>query len=181
MTLACDLDGVLANLHTVILQDVSLLVGRAVTLNAITEFNWWTQHFDEDVGRKILDRYIHAWDYYDPDAIEPYERDLATITFELRECFDGLDIVTQHPESCRDRIQKWLCRWDVNYDRLFLVGNTDKATLDYYDYIDDNPLLAESLKRDPTKELYLYDQPWNRMVRPRRGLTRIRHLREILL
>jgi hypothetical protein len=140
----------------------------------VNRWDWVTEFVKDGV-----ETYRDFWLNYDVEDVEPTERDLAETTEKIQIKFDGMDIVTAHPENSRENITRWLTENGIHYDNLILSGLTDKATLPYRYYIDDSPNLAKNL-RGSGKFLYLYDQLWNRNISGY-WLIRIRTLRDVLL
>ena len=127
MTIACDLDGVLADIHTITLTEISAEIQQVLTLNLVTEWDWSPAGFNGS----IIDRWQHFWRDHSGESVQPHERDLETITRRIRRRFGGLDVVTQHSELERKNIEWWLRNHGVQYDKLVLVGLRGKEDLPY--------------------------------------------------
>jgi len=160
--IAIDVDGVLADIHSVIIQKLGL--------KAPTPTKW--DFFDEiGITKKDFWRaYIELWsqEYQLIPLIEP---DAPTIVAELRKTF-RIAIVSTRPKETWSGTVAWLKLRGIQYDELRLLPpKTDKATLEYSIIVDDNPELAQRCKN-----VIVYDRPWNRTVHGRR----IRSLKELL-
>jgi len=179
LRIALDLDGVLADLHSVLLDTFSRFANRRITADMITQWD-----IVETLKPWLTSSYFNAWDDYGPERITPYELDAGLSVARIREAAT-VDIVTAHVESSRRSIERWLSLNRIPYDRLVLAGKGSglhKLSLDgnYEVFIDDNPILAANA---PSKVLViLYSQPWNQRVRKleaNSNVTRIRSLRQV--
>ncbi|TXT56161.1 MAG: hypothetical protein BAJALOKI1v1_1990002 [Promethearchaeota archaeon] len=97
-----------------------------------------------------------------------------------------VDIVSARTQAYKAQLKEELSRQgfikNIHYAQLILVGNSPKdikSSLEYDIYIDDNPHLAESIKKMKGAKLLLYDQPWNRMVNPDKKVKRVHNWTEI--
>ncbi len=178
MRIALDLDGVLADLHSVLLEKFSQAANRKITADMITRWD-----IADSFKPGLTSSYSNAWDDYQPDRITPYESDAGLSVALIREDAP-VDIVTAHSESSRKSIERWLLLNHIPYDSLVLVGKGNgvhKFTVagDYDVFIDDNPNLAA---RAPSNIfIFLYSQPWNQSVielQAKQNIIRIRSLRE---
>jgi 5'(3')-deoxyribonucleotidase len=177
--IALDLDGVLADLHSVLLEKFSKFANRRITADMITRWD-----IAENIKPGLASSYDTAWDDYRAEQISPYEANVGFLVDRIRR-LALVDIVTAHAESSRSKIERWLTLNRVPYDRLVLVGKGDGShklsVIGEYDvFIDDNPNLAENA---PSSILVLlYSQPWNQQVHTpneNRNVIRIHSLREV--
>lgn len=179
LRIALDLDGVLADLHSVLLEKFSQVANRRITADMITRWD-----IADSFKLGLTSSYFSAWDDYEPELISPYEPNAGLFVGRIREEVP-VDIVTAHLESSRQRIERWLSLNHVPYDKLVLVGKGDGShklsTVSEHDvFIDDSPFLAENA---PSSILvFLYSQPWNEQVHIPEGnpnVIRIHSLREV--
>jgi len=166
--IAIDIDGVLADIHSVVIQKIQKKLGLKETPPTPTKWDF----FDEiGITKKDFWRaYIELWsqEYQLIPLIEP---DAPTIVAELRKTF-RIAIVSTRPKETWSGTVAWLKLRGIQYDELRLLPpKTDKATLEYSIIVDDNPELAQRCKN-----VIIYDRPWNRTVHGRR----IRSLKELL-
>ena len=162
MNLAVDLDSTLADIHGFILPFVSAELGEIIRLGQITDWNWLGDFVGIERAGEIYTRF---WEYVkSPDDIKPTEPHLSETVGLIRQRVKSVDIVTAHPESCRPNITVWLHYYGIPFDKLVLSGSTSKGELAYDAYVDDNPLLP--LEVPSGRTVFLYDQLWNRMIRP---------------
>lgn len=179
MRIALDLDGVLADLHSVLLETFSKFANRRITADMITRWD-----IADSFKPGLTSSYSNAWDDYEPERITPYELDAGLSVGRIREAAQ-VDIVTAHAESSRRSIERWLSLNRIPHDNLVLAGKGNgvhKLSLagNYDVFIDDNPNLAANA---PSNILVLlYSQPWNQRVREleaNRNVIRIQSLREV--
>ena len=160
LKIALDNDGVMANLHSVVLPEASIRIGKVISEDQITSF----LHFQEKYGWTEEENwaiYRDAWKNYKWHQIMPYERDVGILTA----CLTGyghVDVVTAHEDEDRQNIATWLAANGVHYQNLILSGRNRKTEAYNYDvYIDD---YYKTLKRasDAGKIAICFNQPWNR-------------------
>jgi uncharacterized HAD superfamily protein len=170
---------VLADLHSVLLEEFSKIANRRITADMITRWD-----IADSIKPGLTSAYYKAWDDYQPEHIASYEEDADLSVERLRETAP-VDIVTAHAESSRRSIERWLSLNRISYDNLVLVGRgsgAHKLSLagNHDTFIDDNPNLAASAPNNVL--VLLYSQPWNRQVlkfETKRNVIRIRSLREV--
>ena len=180
MRIALDLDGVLADLHSVLLKKFSEVANRQITLDMIT--SWDTA---DKFKPGLSFSYYSAWEAYEPEQIKPCEANTGPLVEQIRKTA-LVDVVSGHGESSRRNIQRWLEINHVRYENLVLIGErigkeSHKLSLtrDYNVFIDDNPTLAE--KAPSNVLVLLYSQPWNQLIHRSPGddnVVRIRSLAE---
>jgi len=178
-TIAMDMDGVLANVTPALLGQISLDVGKPVTVANVTAWDWLTPlGLPEDYFTKT---YCNLWEAYPLAAFEPCERRVAEYMMELCENCQ-VDIVTGHNESSRQAVAAWLEHYQIPYHRLIMHGCfVSKSGLAYDIFVDDSPSFAKKIAVDPRgRKLFLFDWPYNRDVPPSNAVTRIRSLHNIL-
>jgi 5'(3')-deoxyribonucleotidase len=179
LRIALDLDGVLADLHSVLLEKFSQIINRRVTADMITRWD-----VAERFKPGLASSYDSAWDDYRAEQISSYEANVGFMVDHMQE-LAPVDIVTAHAESSRSNIERWLALNHISYRKLVLVGKGDgshKLSMgrEYNVFIDDNPNLAE--KAPSSILVFLYSQPWNQQVHisdRNSNLFRIHSLREV--
>jgi len=181
MRIALDLDGVLADLHSVLLKKFSEVANRQITIDMIT--SW---HAADKFKPGLSFTYYSVWEDYEPEQIKPCEPDIGSLVEQIRKTAP-VDVVSGHGESSRQNIQRWLAIHRVRYENLVLIGErigkrSSKLSLtrDYNVFIDDNPALAE--KAPSTILVLLYSQPWNQLIQRSPAddsVVRIRSLAEV--
>jgi 5'(3')-deoxyribonucleotidase len=177
LRIALDLDGVLADLHSVLLKKFSQVANRQITADMITRWD-----IADSFKPGLTSSYFSAWDDHDPEQISPYEPNAGSFVCQIREVA-AVDIVTAHLESSRRNIERWLALNHIPYDKLVLMGEANgshklSTAVEYDVFIDDNPNLAENA---PSSILvFLYSQPWNQRVQiSDENVIRIHSLHEV--
>jgi hypothetical protein len=179
LRIALDLDGVLADLHSVLLEESSEIVNRRITADMISRWD-----IIDSLKPGLASSYFSAWDDHELEHISPYEANVGPLVDHIREV-GPVNIVTAHAESSRRSIERWLALDRVGYGRLVLMckGNgSHKLTVGgkYRVFIDDNPNLAQSAPGDIL--VLLYSQPWNQQFytpTKNRNVIRIGSLTEV--
>jgi uncharacterized HAD superfamily protein len=158
LRIALDLDGVLADLHSVLLEKFSRIAKRRITVDMISQWD-----AADKISPGLTASYESAWEEYNPEEIATYEQNVGTLVDRIRKAAP-VDIVTAHAETSQVGIGRWLELHRVPFDKLVLVGKGNGAhklsMVNNCDvFIDDNPNLAENA---PSNILvFLYSQPWN--------------------
>ena len=165
MKIALDLDGTLADQHSVILPLVSSLKGVPITVDLIDDYLALRKYGWKD--EEVWAFYRTLWVKFNLDAIQPFERDVSFWVKKLMDLGHTIDIVTSHSGEGDEvqPIRDWLTKWGIVYNKIEFVGpKGKKETLDYDVYIDDSPYLAKALSDTKTKHLLIYSQPWNASI-----------------
>jgi uncharacterized HAD superfamily protein len=162
LRIALDLDGVLADLHSVLLEKFSRIAKRRITVGMISQWD-----AADKISPGLTSSYESAWEEYNPEEITPYEQNVGTLVDQIHKTAP-IDIVTAHAETSREGIEHWLELHRVPFDKLVLVGKGNGAhklsiVSNCNVFIDDNPKLAENA---PSNILvFLYSQPWNQSLK----------------
>lgn len=179
MRVALDLDGVLADLHSVLLEKFSRIARRRITVDMISRWD-----AADRISPGLTSSYDSAWEEYNPEEIASYEQNVGNLVDRIHKTAP-VDIVTAHAETSRVGIGRWLTLHRVPFDKLVLVGKGNGAhklsiVSNYNVFIDDNPNLAENA---PSNILvFLYSQPWNQHFKPtpeNNNIIRIHSLGEV--
>lgn len=145
MRIALDLDGVLADLQSSMIEQ---------TIFTQSDFEQWEKpkynHFMSEASR--------VWDGW--ESISSVEHNIDMKTAQLA-ADHHVDIVTNTAGS-DDVIEQWLDTHGVQYESIVrpYARGGDKPDLDYDCYIDDKPGMAGEVD-----VLYLRDQRWNQSIR----------------
>jgi 5'(3')-deoxyribonucleotidase len=99
---------------------------------------------------------------------------------KIRGLFRGLHVVTSRPEVLKDVSRQWLDQYGIPYDKLIFTHDKGKYCHDQgASYIiEDAPHHAEDCHSYGIG-VFLIDKPYNREVRERGGLWRVKHPMEI--
>lgn len=174
---ALDLDGVLADLHSVVLPELSARLGKPVYVSDIDNWLAIVKKFGvkEEDG---WDWYGNAWVNHTTDQVQPTQRNLSDVTRKMN-YMALVDIVSAHNEASREAIIAWLKLHHIVYNSLVLTDKNRKTEVTDYDiYIDD---YYKTLRRvgEAGKLAICYNQPWN-MKEDVNGAIRINNLEEVL-
>ena len=174
MRIALDVDGVLADATDNWLKLFKDRFNINLTKNDISRWDFW-----KHMGIKQEDFeavFTEAWKRW--DSVRETETDLSTKVDKIRS-FGELDIVTGRGRDTIDYVIKWMSERGINFGRIVLVGTyAPKAHLDYNVFIDDSPQHADEVANEG-KMAFLYHQPWNKNVKERKNLIRIRSLLDV--
>lgn len=180
MKICQDLDGVIFDIMSEFIRIYNELYGDNKTLEDVDKYEFykdWNLNLDETFGIfNIIDQ--RNTKLLDPDIPE---------YLEAMNTLHDVDIVTLKPEFKREMIIDALA-WNgiyegIHYNNLIIKSYniTDiKATLDYDIYIDDSSKLANTIKKDESKTILLYDSPWNRTFKTNDNCIRLYNWDEIL-
>jgi 5'(3')-deoxyribonucleotidase len=163
--IAVDFDGCLANTHELVLELMNFKHGTAYTSEDWTSWNFWADHVkdgDADFWKvfDIMDR-THL-----RRAIRPTSPFAVPTIKHLQQRGFRVEVVTSNAPAVVEDMKGWLFGHGLNCE-VHAIGRMSahqKAELPYDIFFDDAPSLAEAMKDEPTKTLFLVDQPWNRAV-----------------
>lgn len=196
MKIALDVDGVLLDTMGYFCEVYNNLYKDDKTKNDITRFG-----FSEDWGMSE-EEFWEVFDICRHGEIEPIDKKACKYIKKIHKKHD-IDIVTARPEKDRPYILSALHRleiWnDIHYDKLVLTlkdNVNSKAELYYNIYIDDNPNLANHIKRITEDDAYYYEisgehpstpqdlllwqQPWNWRVVSELSVQRVTGWKSIM-
>jgi len=183
MKYAVDIDGVLAEAISPVLDRLNREWGSHYGKEDVTAWNFWNL-FSELAAlprSKQRDKVLRTMEaVWEAGEVKP-DSNASTMMHRLRQDGHRVDVVTKTLAKT-ETLRRLLAENDIPYDNLvhFPKGMRDsKATLDYDVFIDDNPSLATEI---PSQRLMvLRDQPWNRDVPERENVKRIKNLMEAIL
>lgn len=160
MQIALDHDSTLAATATMAFE---LLGATGYSYEDIESWGWGLEEFGETA---YLNALWHTWTIR-PDDVPMMERHVEDPVYKLynHDDVDALDIVTHHPPhtGISEGKQQWLGRYSIPYDEFVAIESSEKASMDYDVYIDDNPQLPVAVNElSPESTVYLRDQPYNR-------------------
>ena len=172
MRIALDVDGVLADIILVWLNEHNKQYNKSINKESIENWDFW---------RKLgLDRYefyhqlSNCWSQW--KEVPPMEHDIGKTVDKLHSV-GRVDIVTARDQGSTKYVINWLEHNRIKYNEYVVVSDgIDKAKLDYDVFIDDSP---HNVVRMASKgrNVLLYDQPWNKSVKNIK-ITRIKKLVE---
>ena len=161
---AVDFDGTLADTNALVRALVNYKHGTSLQASDITEWDWWSKN-------NLEPDFWSAYDLMDTThlrrAIRPTSPlACASIKYLQQTGRYSFEVVTMNHGKAADDMIAWLFGHGLDIP-VRAVGRIEvgkKAALDYDLFIDDAPSLAEAVGGLPSKQMILYDQPWNRNV-----------------
>jgi 5'(3')-deoxyribonucleotidase len=169
--IAIDVDGTLADIHTVLINIINATSERKFTVNDIT--NWSFEKTGLPINDKqFLELHRLMWTTKWRDIMPLVSEGLL---LELSKYYN-IAIVTNRPEETVGPLVEWL---GANFPNITykLVANIvahDKSEQSFSIYIDDSPSLAKKLAlRNGGKVQYMRDAPWNRDAPQSPSLIRV--------
>ena len=173
ISIALDVDGVLADVMPVWLKLYNCKYGAQLTLRDVTRWNFW---MPAGISRSTFYLiFSQAWRLW--REIPPTEEKLEDKVRALMEK-GRVDIVTGRSRDTVPQVKEWLLHYQISYNNFVTVPSTrQKASLVYTVFIDDAPSVAISVAKKGG-HVALYDQPWNRDVHEGEAIVRVKNLTE---
>jgi uncharacterized HAD superfamily protein len=172
MKIALDVDGVLADIIFVWLDDYNKTHNKSITKEDTDQWDFWKNlgydkyRFYEDLSR--------CWSRW--EGVPPMEENLADASEKLNSV-GTVDIVTARDAASTQYVKQWLIHHGIKYnDYVAVLSGRDKADLDYDVFIDDSPTYVIDMA-SKGRHVLLYDQPWNQSVTDSK-IVRIKKLEE---
>ena len=175
MSIAVDFDGVLSNTIKKWIQIFNIHYTKKydnlqLSYNKIAQWDFYKMYnITHDDSREIFAQCWKDW-----NSLEPTELMLSQKTNILSKLCNGLDIVTANNPINKEYIEKFLQKHKIKYDSIIFSEN--KEELNYNVFIDDSPINATKIF-DAEKSIFLYNQPWNRNITPKK--TDAAHLNRV--
>ena len=172
MRIAVDLDGVIWDIHNILVDTYNIKYNKNITIDDINKWNF----FPEKVFKKIYSetcKQIHR--YHLLDHFSPYYLFLLNSEFHVDILtFQGNEIGKLEKNLHRLGIRKGL-----TYNQI-IKAEKIKADYNYNVFVDDNPNMINDMKEYPNKFLLLYSTPWNKNYSYNsRNVCRVSNWREI--
>ena len=175
MSVAVDLDGVLADTITAFCSILNKRYSTHFTVESFDRWNaWQNAQITENEFFRILDE---AW--FDWKSIPPIEPNLSEKVTQLHK-FGRLDIVTGRSEETVTHARTWLKEHNIPFDDFVRTQSTRaKIKLNYDLFIDDSAELMALIASTLDSHGILYTQPWNRKAPDMPRITRVQRWNEI--
>jgi len=172
MKIALDVDGVLADIIFVWLDDYNKTHNKSITKEDTDKWDFW-KNLGYDKYR-FYDDLSRCWSKW--MDVPPMEQNLAAASEKLNSV-GTVDIVTARDAGSTQYVKQWLVHHGIKYNEYVAVlRGSDKADLDYDVFIDDSPLYVVDMA-SRGRNVLLYDQPWNKSVIDSK-IVRIKKLEE---
>lgn len=165
MRIALDLDGTLADIHSVFLDELEKREGIKYSFEDLETYYFEkapfsVQRFHEIARYNWRNRKIPLTEPSIPEKLEKLARE------------NRIDIVTARNDVKPEILENWLKSKDITYDSF--VIDREKTHLDYDLLIDDSPTyLGEGMK------MLLYSRPYNRRVTPSGKDRRVKNFGQV--
>lgn len=183
MRIAADLEGTIADVHTLWIQQYNARHGTKYTFSDIDSWDFFKKGHTkfkmtrEEFFNDFKELWCSSW-----KLIPPTEENIGKTLQSLHQkC--KMDIVTQavaaHSADGPQKIQAWLNKYVIPYGCLVILDLGErKIDLNYDFFVDDAPHMAKQAE-ECKKRLLLYDTPWNQNIEDSEYVTRINSLAEI--
>ena len=172
MKIALDVDGVLADIIFVWLEEYNKMHNGSLTKKDTIQWDFW-KNLGYDKYR-FYDDLSRCWSRW--TEVPPMEQEIAGATEKLQSV-GIVDIVTARDAASTKYVKQWLEHNRIEYNNYVAVmRGRDKAALDYDVFIDDSPLNIVDIA-SKGKHALLYDQPWNQSINDS-TIVRIKKLEE---
>ncbi len=175
MKIALDLDGTLADIVGLWLEEYNIKNNIKLRYEHITKWDFWI-----NLGytpTRFFKELSECWKRW--YKVKPIENNISLAVDNLRR-FGKIDIVTARDKESSKYAKEWLKYHNIKHDNFILVEKgTDKAYLDYDIFIDDSPINAQTIA-SLNKLTLLYDQPWNKGISNNKNIIRIKSLFDAL-
>lgn len=184
MKIAADLEGPIADPHTLWVQAYNACNGTNYTLEDIDSWDFYKK---PDAKFKItekefFDGFKKIW-CEDWERIPPAEENICETLKSLSQRHK-IEILTKtvagYSAKGKRNVLAWLRKCEITYRRvIFLpISAYNKMDFDYDLFVDDDPHLAPEADK-LEKRLLLYDRPWNQGIKDNSYVKRIHSLAEI--
>lgn len=172
MKIALDVDGVLADIMLVWLEQYNKAHKKTLTKGDIERWDFWKElGYDR---YQFYDDLSNCWSRW--IEVPPMERDVASAVEKLH-AVGIVDIVTARDAASTNYVKQWLSHNGIKYNGYLAVpSGSDKADLEYDVFIDDSPHNVVGIA-SKGKNALLYDQPWNKSITHSK-IVRIKKLEE---
>jgi uncharacterized HAD superfamily protein len=169
MNIGVDVDEVVCNLLTALLDSVHLKWGVKQTMATFAEYNFFSnQYTDCDKTNKSIADDIISW-VNDADYLykaQPYSG-VDKVIKNLLASGHSVHFITARPETTLLSTQKWFATHGIPYTSLHVIGhNTSKGILGRElkldIYVDDHVVNIETVLANTKALNFLIDRPYNR-------------------
>lgn len=172
MKIALDVDGVLADIILVWINEYNRKYNKSITRETIRNWDFW-----KELGVDKYEFYYqlsNCWSQW--KNVPPMESNIAEVVAKLNS-MSVVDIVTARDQDSTRHVIDWLEYNKIKYNEYVAVPDgRDKANLDYDVFIDDSPHNAMRMAAKG-RSVLLYDQPWNKSISNSK-IMRIKKLHE---
>ena len=166
MRIAIDIDGVLLDLMVTYCE---IFNEKYNTEYTIQDVKHWEFFRDWNITEEECFEIFH--ELYEDSMSVPFIDERALEYMRKLNISHEVYIVSAREPQYRNQTLKKLnyhnVKKDVQYVKLILLHHKPydlKLSQEFNVYVDDNPNLAESIKKRKKRYLLLYDQPWNQDV-----------------
>lgn len=173
MKIAVDADDTVMNQTSLLLPLMNWKLGTDYKMEDIV---WGFFHSSPEVEKAFWAVHNLYDTLYLRRAMPPTDNYAFPVIKELQQKGHKVEVVTRNKFESADKIHGWFWMHGVEiHVRAIGRGGGDataKAYLPYDIFIDDAPMLAEEMKRHPSKRLIIYTRPWNKDVKVTKNVLR---------
>lgn len=165
MRIAVDLDGTLADIHSVFLEELEKQDGINYNFDQVESYYFEKAPFSVEKFHKIARK---NWKNREIPVTD------SSLPEDLNKLFDNhrVDIVTARGDVNTKILRNWLEKKDIKFNNF--VVDQEKTDLGYDVLIDDSPrYIGNGMK------ILLYDRPYNRNVKTGKNSLRVKSFSEI--
>lgn len=171
MKISVDYDDTLADQTSVLLLLMNWKLG---TDYRFENLEWDFFHKDPASEKAFWDLHNAYDSTYLRRAMPPVDPYAFPVIKELQRKGHVVEIVTRNASKSHESIKAWLFMHGLELKvRAMGRGRGDeKLRLNYDVFVDDNPALAETIRKHPTKRLIIFTRPWNMKLATGRNILR---------
>lgn len=184
MKIGIDIEGVLADIHTLFIKKYNLGYQTKFRIEDIT--NWSLENTkigikDKEFAEFVRELWHNHWNEI-PMIEEDAAEKLRTFSKFCEICIatNCVALDGRNAKLGETNLLKWMEKYGLFYNRFIPLGmGKNKADLEYDYLIDDNPFLVEEMKKRK-KFMFLYNRPWNKDINESKYIKRIFSLSEVM-
>lgn len=169
MNIGIDVDEVVCDLLSVVLDSINSKWGFKPTVDIFSEYNFFANSYTScDTTNKSIAEDIVRW-VNDSDylyEVPPYP-EVAAVVNDLLTKGHQVHFITARPKTALETTQKWFATHGIHYTSLHVIGHGSSKgvlgrELNLDIYIDDHVVNVEEVLEHTKAVNFLIDRPYNR-------------------